>query len=144
MRKTIRASLALTLVCALVACSSSKLNRVIASVEVAATIPSFPAQVREGFSETARALRTVRDNPNAATWQNALRIFDDLNARNVFRVSDPNLQATISAIVAVVRVLLEDAAPQISGDGARANPDVGKLKEADVKELERLVREARK
>jgi hypothetical protein len=146
MRKLLRTCLVIVLVCTLAACKSSKLDRIVASLDAAASIPVFPAQVKQGFSEIAIALRTVRDNPTASNWQTAVSVFEGLNERNVFKVSDPDLQLTISSIVAVVRILLDSAAPVkgIATAGERSAPDVGKLNEADVKALERAVKAAKK
>lgn len=134
------------------ACNDSKLDRVITAIDIAAALPQAlqlapdeTERLTAGFGAVAAALRQFREHPSAKTWRTALAILADLHQRNVFRVADPVKQARITAIITVVERFANSITPHPTAAVEAPLtvddfPDARHLDDADIRELERLVK----
>jgi hypothetical protein len=93
--------------------------------------------ILKAFADGQAVIRTLRDSPTKENWGKALEIFDTLQSRNAFNISDPKISARLSAIAAAVRVILAALAPSTGADNKVSQDEI----DEQVKELERLVKQ---
>jgi hypothetical protein len=123
----------------------SKADRFILAVEAARTLPAAfgvtgeRAQiVSDGFGAVAAAARAYKDG--SGTWDALVATFNDVRARPSWQKLDGDLKSRVEAVWAVAAVLLESVRPAAgSMDGQGAEPDFGRVEEAQLRKLEQLV-----